>query len=32
MPKEDNENFKDSSKCWICGNDYIDNDFRVRYH
>ena len=26
MTIEDNENFKNSSKCWICDNDYIDND------
>ena len=26
MTKEDNENFKNSTKCWICDNDYIDND------
>ena len=24
--KEDNENFENSTKCWICQNDYIDND------
>ena len=28
--KEDNEDFKNSSKCWICDNDYIDNDVKVR--
>ena len=32
MTKEDNENFKDSTKCWICDNDYSDNDVKVRYH
>ena len=26
MTKEDNENFENSTKCWICENDYIDND------
>ena len=26
MTKEDNENFKISTKCWTCDNDYIDND------
>ena len=32
MAKEDNENFKNSTKCWICDNDYIDNDVKVRDH
>ena len=32
MTNEDNENFKDSTKCWICDNDYSDNDVKVRYH
>ena len=32
MTKEDNENFKNSTKCWICDNDYIDNDVKVRDH
>ena len=32
MTKEDNENFRNSTKCWICYNDYIDNDVKVRYH
>ena len=26
MTKEDNEDFKNSIKCWIYDNDYIDND------
>ena len=30
--KEDNEIFKNSTKCWICDNDYIDNDVKVRDH
>ena len=30
MTKEDNENFKNSSKCWICDTDYVDNDVKVR--
>ena len=25
MNKENNEDFKNSIKCWICDNDYIDN-------
>ena len=32
MTKENNENFKNSTKCWICDNDYIDNDVKVRDH
>ena len=30
MTKEDNENFKDSTKCWICDNDYVVNDVKVK--
>ena len=29
MTKEDNGDLKDSTKCWICGNDYADNDVKV---
>ena len=25
MAKEDNEDFKNSTKCWICDSDYVDN-------
>ena len=32
MTKEDNENFKNCTKCWICQNDYVDNDVKVRDH
>ena len=32
MPKEDNEDFKHSTKFWICNNDYVDNDVKVRDH
>ena len=32
MTKEDNEDFKNSTKCCICDNDYIDNDVKVRDH
>ena len=32
MTIEDNENFKNSTKCWICENDYVDNDVKVRDH
>ena len=31
MTKEDNENFKNSNKCWICDNNYI-YDAKVRNH
>ena len=30
MTKDGNEDFKNSDKCWICENDYIDNDVKVR--
>ena len=26
MTKEDNDDIKNSTKCWLCDNDYIDND------
>ena len=32
MTKEDNEDFTNSTKCWICENDYVDNDVKVRDH
>ena len=32
MTKEDNEDFNNSTKCWICENDYIDTDVKVRDH
>ena len=32
MTIEDNENSKNSTKYWICDNDYIDNDVKVRDH
>ena len=33
MTKENNEDFKNSAKYWICDNDYVDNDVKVRdYH
>ena len=32
MTKEDNKDFKNSTKCWICDNDYIDTDVEVRDH
>ena len=32
MAKRDNEDFKNSTKYWICNNDYIDTDVKVRDH
>ena len=32
MTKRDKEDFKNSSKCWICDNRYIDTDAKVRDH
>ena len=32
MTKKDNENFKNSTKCWICDNVYVENDVKVRNH
>ena len=32
MTKEDDEDFKNSTKCSICNNDYVDNDVKVRDH
>ena len=32
MTKEDNEDFKNSTKFWIWDNDYIDTDVKVRGH
>ena len=32
MAKGDNEDFKNSTKCWICDNLYIDTDAKVRDH
>ena len=30
--KKDNENFENSFKFWICDNDYIDGDVKVKDH
>ena len=30
--KKDNEDFENSTKCWICYNYYIDNDVEIRDH
>ena len=32
MTKGDNEDFKNSTEWWICDNDYVDNDVKVRDH
>ena len=32
MTTEYNENFKNSTKCQICDNYYLDNDVKVRDH
>ena len=32
MTKEDNKDFKIPTKCWICGNNYVDNNVRRRNH
>ena len=32
MSKGDNEDFKNFTKCWICDNDYVDNNVKVRDH
>ena len=30
MTKNDNEDFKNSSKCWVCDEEYVDGYFKVR--
>ena len=30
--KEDNEDLKKSTNCWISSNDYVDNDVKQRNH
>ena len=32
MTKKDDEDFENSTKCWICDNAYVDSDVKVRYH
>ena len=32
MTKEDSEDFKNSTKCWICDNNYVHSDVKVRDH
>ena len=29
---KNNDDFKNSTKCWISDNDYVDNDVKVRDH
>ena len=31
MTKKDNQDFENSTKCWICDNNYIDN-VKLRDH
>ena len=30
--EENNEDFENSTKCWICNNNYVGNDVKVRDH
>ena len=32
ITKEDNEDFKNSTKCWISHNDYIDDEVKIKHH
>ena len=32
MTKEDNEDFENPTKCWICDSSYFDDDVKVRDH
>ena len=32
MTKKDDENIKNSTKCWTCDNVYVKNDIKVRDH
>ena len=32
MTKDDNENLWNSTRCWICDNDYVDTDVKVKDH
>ena len=32
MTKEDNKDFENSTKCWICEDNYIDGDVEVKDH
>ena len=32
MTKEEDEDFENSSKAWICDNVYVEGVFKVRHH
>ena len=32
ITKEDDDNIEKSTKCWICGNDYVHSDVKVSDH
>ena len=32
ITKEDNEDFKNTTKCWICDNAYVDSAVKVIHH
>ena len=32
MTKQDNEDFDNSTKCWICDNVYVNGDVKLRDH
>ena len=32
MTKKDYEGFNNSAKCWICDDDYVDGNVKVRDH
>ena len=32
MTRKDNEDFKNSAKCWIYDNTYVDGDVKVKDH
>ena len=32
MTKEDDWDFENSIKCWICDNDYVSGDVKVKDH
>ena len=32
MSKDDNEDYDNSTKCWICDNSFVDDDVKVRDH
>ena len=32
MTQKDDEDFENSTNCWICDNNYVDDDVQVRDH